>query len=297
MKKAFDKSPLSYSKQISLLKSRGMIVPNEQQAILKLKHINYYRLCAYWLPFEQNHKTHQFKPNIYFEDVINLYVYDRKLRLLVLDGIELVEVSVRAHWAYHLAHIHGPHAHLQKTLFNIKFWNRNIKQLKKEVDRAEEHFIQHLKQKYAEALPPVWAVSEVMSLGLLSRFYDSLKPKATRRAIAQNYNLDDRVLQSWLHHLSVVRNICAHHSRLWNREFKITPKVPLTKPASLNSQFVTESHNIYNTLIILMYLTNVIDPNTSWKQRFIEITTQHNPLLQMMGFPKNWQEQIIWETQ
>jgi abortive infection bacteriophage resistance protein len=114
---------------------------------------------------------------------------------------------LRRRWAYHLAHRHGPHAHLDPTLaYHPNYWQRNLDKLTEEVRRSEEIFNRHLLATYSEPLPPVWAVCEVMSIGLLSRWYNSLKPMPTRRAIASVYGVDEKVLQSWLHHLSLIRN-------------------------------------------------------------------------------------------
>ncbi len=294
MKKAFNKPPTTYAEQVALLKTRGMVIADTNQAAFSLQHINYYRLCSYWLPFEQNRTTHQFYPNVRLEDVISLYNFDRQLRLLVLDGIELIEVSVRAQWAYQIAHLHGPHAHLQENLFD-RYWRHNLSKLKDEVARADETFIHHLRETYSEPLPPIWAVCEVMSLGLLSRFYTSLKPKRTCRVIASKYGLDESVLQSWLHHLSLVRNVCAHHSRLWNREFKVIPKVPISKPKGMSGQLVPNSRRIYNTIVIIMYLTETISPGNTWKKRFKSLINEYQPPINSMGFPENWRDRAIWK--
>lgn len=233
-KRPFGKVATSHADQVILLQQRGMIVDNQAEAELYLQHLNYYRLSAYWLPFEADHATHTFRPGTRFTDVLNLYIFDRELRLLVLDAIERIEVSVRSQWAYQLAHLHGPHAHLNSALARKPhFWRSNIDQLTEEVDRSEEAFIKHLKSTYSDRLPPIWAACEVMSLGLLSRWYNNLKPMPTRRAIAATYRIDEKVLESWLRHLSLIRNTCAHHSRLWNREFTITPLLPRNKPSGL----------------------------------------------------------------
>lgn len=100
MKQAFDKLPTTHRQQIALLQSRGMLVDDVEQAGQRLKHLNYYRLSAYWLPFEADHNNHQFQKNVRFRDVLDLYAFDRELRLLVLDGIESIEVSVRSQLAY-----------------------------------------------------------------------------------------------------------------------------------------------------------------------------------------------------
>lgn len=296
MTRPFTKRPTTFAEQVKLLQQRGMTVIDPAQAEFYLQQLNYYRLGAYWLPFEDSHANHHFRAGTCFEDVLNLYIFDRELRLLVLDAIERVEVSVRTQWAYHLAHCHSPHAHLDVSLaFNAQRWKGNLDKLSDEVHRSDEVFIRHLLDTYSEPLPPVWAVCEVMSLGLLSRWYNNLGPMPTRRAIAAGYGLDEKILESWLRHLSLVRNTCAHHSRLWNRDFTITPALPRSKPAGLVQQLRQKSRKLYNSLVILLYLMDRIAPNHHWRQRLKDLLAAHAIPMAAMDFPANWQNLPIWK--
>ena len=297
MLRPFTKAATTYAEQIALLRSRGMTVEDDASASFYLQHLNYYRLCAYWLPFEADHTTHQFQPGTSFAAVVNLYVFDRELRLLILDAIERIEVSVRSQWAYQLAHKHGPHAHQDRAIHDVRYWAELRDQLQGEVERSDEVFITHMRNTYQEALPPVWASAEVMSLGLLSRWYSNLQPMPTRRAIADVYDVDEMVLESWLRHLALIRNTCAHHSRLWNRSFPITPMRPQKRPAALPSEFQTGSRKLYNTLLILVHFMDIISPGHHWRQRLKALVTKHNPPLKAMGFPENWLERSIWNTE
>ncbi|MGP0014472.1 Abi family protein [Pseudomonas sp.] len=298
MKRPFSKRPTSFPEQVQLLQQRGMTISDPVQTEFYLQQLNYYRLGAYWLPFEDDHAKHRFRAGTSFEDVLNLYVFDRELRLLLLDAIERIEVSVRTQWAYQLAHSHSPHAHLDPSLaFRTDRWQNNLDKLSDEVRRSDEVFIRHLLDTYSERLPAVWAVCEVMSLGLLSRWYNNLGPMRTRRAIAASYGLDEKVLESWLRHLSLVRNTCAHHSRLWNRDFTITPAVPRSKPSGLPQQFSKHSRKIYNTLVILLYLMDGIAPQHHWRQRLKALICNHGIPVAAMGFPANWQQLPIWQLQ
>ena len=294
-KRPFAKPATTHTQQIALLQQRGMRIDDAAKAGFYLQHLNYYRLGAYWLPFEADHPNHRFLPGTSFDDVLALYVFDRELRLLVLDAIERIEVSVRSQWAYQLAHLHGPHAHLDPLLaVNPHHWQNNTSKLTEEVDRSDETFIRHLKDTYSEPLPPIWAVCEVMSLGLLSRWYNMLKPMPTRRAIAAVYRVDEKVLESWLRHLSLVRNTCAHHSRLWNREFTITPRPPHSKPAGLADQWQPNSRKLYNTLVILLHFMDVVAPAHSWRTRLKELLTRQDISMAAMDFPDQWEQLPIW---
>lgn len=298
MKSAFTKPATTYAEQVAKLQQRGMLITDPDKAAFYLQHLNYYRLAAYWLPFEADHGTHTFQPGSQFDDVLNLYIFDRELRLLVLDAIERIEVSVRSQWAYQMAHLHGPHAHLDPALAkDWTNWVSDSHQLMGEVERSKENFIEHLTQTYSDALPPLWAVCEIMSLGLLSRQYKNLKPMATRRAIASQYSLDQQVFESWLHHLTFVRNVCAHHNRLWNREFTITPQHPRSKPRSLRGEFVGGSRKLYNTLVILTHFMDTIAPGHHWRQRLKKLLTQHAICVQAMDFPADWEQRAIWREE
>ncbi len=295
MKRAYHKQAITYAEQVARLKGRGMIIDDLARAEFYLQHLNYYRFGAYWLPFESNHDSHSFRSGTRFTDVLNLYVFDRELRLLVLDAIERVEVSMRSQWAYQLGHHHGPHAHLDPSLARQRDrWQQNLDSLREETNRSDEVFIRHFRENYNESLPPAWVVCEVMSLGQLSRWFANLKPKATRRAIADVYHVDERVLQSWLHHLTHVRNYCAHHSRLWNREFTITPKIPHDKPAGLAAQFHGDSRKMYNSLVMLLHCMDIIAPKHRWRTRLKDLLSQHSTNVTAMGFPSDWDEMPIW---
>ena len=294
-RRPYSKPPTTYTEQVALLRSRGMVVDDQAEAEFYLQHLNYYRLGAYWLPFEQDHATHCFRPGTHFSQVLNLYIFDRELRLLVLDALERLEVSVRTQWAYQLAHRHGAHAHLQSAIaFRQDRWLSNLEALEKEVQRSDETFIKHLTATYSEALPPLWAVCEVMSLGLLSRWYANLKPMATRTAIASVYGLDQRVFESWLHHLTLIRNACAHHSRLWNREFSVTPMLP-QRPLVLAAQFQTRSRKFYNSLLILLHCMDRIAPRHHWRRRLVGLIDHHTIPVATMGFPADWKSKTLWQ--
>ncbi|MFP7756227.1 Abi family protein [Thermodesulfobacteriota bacterium B35] len=295
----FTKPPLSFTAQVDRLFERGMEIHDRERAERYLAHLNYYRLAAYWLPFEQNHADHTFRPGTKFDVVLDHYVFDRELRLLVMDAIERIEVSLRTGWAYILSHSYGPHAHLKRSIFKARWpYDKNIRMLEKNVRQSSEVFIRHFRDQYDERLPPVWVICEIMTIGQLSQWYANLKHGRDRNAIARRYGLDEVNLASFLHHLSVVRNHCAHHSRLWNRSFAISWKLPRKKPAGLFDNFNHEDgKRIYNTLVMLAYLMDRINPNT-WKIRLNSLFAKYsvvNP--RIMGFPENWQDRPIWKQQ
>ena len=296
----YTKLPLIIEDQIKLLESRGMSIPDHARAVRYFTHINYYRLRAYWVPFKEPAPAggdHKFKAGTNFDSFLALYIFDRKFRLLVWEAIERVEVSFRTRFVDVLALKHGSHAHTDASLFyNLVTHQDLLANLKVEIDRSSETFIEHYITKYDDpALPPIWASCEVMSFGQISQWFSNLKFRQDRKDIAAVYGLDEAILRSFMQHLSHVRNLIAHHCRLWNRKFVITMTVP-NYPTSLASTMNPgEIRRIYNTLAMLGYLMRVISPGTSWPDRLRKLIEEY-PTVDpaAMGFPTNWKDLPIW---
>jgi abortive infection bacteriophage resistance protein len=298
----FIKQPTTFAQQVEILVSHGLSVPDIAKAEFYLSQLNYYRLAAYCLPFETHHASHQVLPGTTFDDVLNLYIFDRELRLLMLDAIERVEVSLRTQMAYHLSHRHSTaHPHLDQTIFkNLARYQAGLTNLQNEVTKSNEDFIRHLTTKYQELLPPIWAVVELMTMGQLSKWYSNIAERADRQAISFNWQLNERVTTSFCEHLSLVRNIAAHHSRLWNRKITKKMTLPTQGPADLLSSLLSlpdtdqNSRKIYNTLTMTLYLMNVIAPNHHWKARLKDLITAHSIDTSKMGFPVDWETRPLW---
>ena len=245
---AFDKPPLSVEEQIDLLLGRGMSIPDRARARHYLTHINYYRLRAYWLPFERppvDGEAHAFVPGTDFETVLATYVFDRELRLLLLDAIERIEISLRTTFAQHLASAYGAFAHDTPALFKDRAdWHKSQDELRKEYERSRETFAKHYRQRYPElATPPIWVACELMTLGHLPRWLKNLARPDDRQRIADHYGLDERVLLSFAHHLIVVRNHCAHHGRLWNGASRCVSRCPPRSPGTSPAPATPASRN------------------------------------------------------
>lgn len=293
------KPHLPISQQIQRLQNRGLIIKDINQAEFCLQHYNYYRLRGYWYPFEQNTTTHQFRPNVTFDDVLNLYLFDRNLRLLLLEAISRVEVSVRSQWAYHFsANPFGAFGYLKPQHNRRADWlQRNIASLQAEVSRSSEVFIMHFRQKYtSEPYPPIWMSAEIMSFGLFSRWLKNLKPTFVVKKIAKPYGLDKSMLPGVIEHLVYIRNLCAHHSRVWNRDLNIRMPFPRTKPPQLHRSINrAKSRKVYNTLVMLAHLDNVIESSASWTVRLVELLDRYQPDHVAMGFPADWRSRPIWQ--
>ncbi len=293
---------MTIGQQIAHLTSQGMLISDARRAEHWLRHVSYYRLSAYWLPFE--HPKEQAGPRFVagtnFDTVVALYEFDRQLRLLVLDAIERVEVAIRGSWAYALANRGGPHGYLTASLYSDRrLFHENLSRLARDVGTSPETYIDHYRRTYDDpAMPPVWMVAEMMSFGQLSRWYSSLQDRALRNDIARPLGLPETILVPLLKHLSTVRNSCAHHARLWNRGFLIRMKVP-TKPASLRQTLEppagSEPALLYNSLVLIGYMLQQVDPASSWRLQLIALLKTHpTGALSEMGFPADWERRPLW---
>ncbi len=221
----YAKPSLTYSEQVGLLKSRGLIVADHEAAERILKQVNYYRFSAYCLPFEVT--RHQFKPNVTFNQIAELYEFDRRLRFLVDEALEVIEITVRAITSHEMAQKYGPFFHEEAANFFGKFNHGEwIEKVHKESGRSQETFITHFKTKYEEFPKlPIWVAVEIMSFSSISLLIANLK-RIDQEILAKKFELHTTLLIPWLHTFAYIRNICAHHARLWDRKLSIAIRLP-----------------------------------------------------------------------
>ena len=294
----YSKPALTLDQQIEHLQSCGMILPDQQQTKRDLAHKNYYRLRAYWLPFEAGKAGDEatyLQPDTTWPKIMAIYEFDRLLRERLMDAIQRLEISARTGFAYFLAIKYGPHAHENPGLFfNAEIHAKLLEKLTVDYNESQEVFAAHHRGKYPYLkTPPIWAACELMTLGQLSRWYGALKNTADQKLIAKQYGLHETLLRSFLHHLTVVRNICAHHGRVWNRTMVV--KMMLPSDRRITDLFNHESPDrIYNTLVMLALIQCAIDPACTWAKE-LKTFIAANPAINLtaMGFPADWQER--WE--
>lgn len=284
-KKSYDKPFLNIQEQVNKLKIRGMIFEDEAFAIKQLENINYYRLSGYWLIYEQKDKEHQFYPNTTFEKIYNTYIFDRALRLLFLEAVERIEVSVRTRFAHLLSQKYGSHFHLKPEIFYCPLrYSKTLTKLNSEVFRSKETCVVHFKNNYKEKLPPIWSSVELMTLGQISHWFENIKQRKDRQEIAKYYNIDEKILSSFLHHLTIVRNISAHHSRLWNKKIPLEftlPKFPIELKNQMN---FTKRKYLYNTIVMTNYILKHIDEKNNWLDQIDELLKEYNIEKERMGY-------------
>ncbi|MFV0553224.1 MAG: Abi family protein [Mangrovibacterium sp.] len=297
----YNKLPLSISEQIERLQSRGLAFDDENRAAHYLSNISYYRLRAYTYPFQDNDDpNHPFIKKVNFEDIISLYVFDRRLRFIVFNALEKVEIALRTKIVYEMAVSYGSHWYENPDLFkNNHFFEKNSENIKRELARSKEDFIEHYMKTYQNpSNPPSWMTLEVVSMNTLSLLFNNVvECDAKKRILTAFGHQRYDILISWIHAFVGLRNVCAHHGRLWNSRFTISPKIPYnTKFLFLNNRnFV--GNKLYALLCCLNYTLRIVSPNCN----FVPAIKAHLKTcglinLHQMGFPKNWESEPLWNS-
>ena len=307
----YTKQALTYAEQLLSLKKRGLIIQNEAKAIHLLEQISYYRLSAYWYPLLKEPKSnHNFKPNTTFETGFQLYCFDRELRKLVQAELEKIEIAVRGKMIYEFWHKYDAFWYLNKNHFKSEWkFNQLVSKFSEAVEKSDEDFITSFKKKYSDPLPPACMILEISSFGNLSHLFGNLKNgNRESRNIANYYGLDEKTFKSWLHSLTYVRNLCAHHSRLWNRIMDISPTIPISPkkpfvtnlklPNHINAAIPFDNNNrVYFLLCMIIYLMNTINPKHHIKDKFFELLNKYPSVnIKSMGFPNSWEEKDLWKS-
>lgn len=297
----YNKPWLSYQDQLQLLENRGLQITDRAAAVSCLERIGYYRLSGYWYAFRQRSgelvmlddkgkKPKQlkattialdhFKPGATFKNAVDLYVFDKRLRLLVMDALERIEIALRVDLSHELGRL-DPFAYLKPEFLFDDFcqkldsrtgvsdyhsWLSKHAQL---ISRSKEEFVKHNKAKYGLPLP-IWVVCEVWDFGTLSTLFSGMREQEQDK-IARIYGLSNgRIFASWLRSLNYLRNVCAHHSRLWNRNMVDQPKLPSAAELPWVSDFEDDNHakaRCFLLLKICRYLLSVVNPASSWPEK------------------------------
>lgn len=297
----YTKQPLSFDEQVNLLRGRGLTVEDTDRARNYLSNISYYRLSAYMLPFQYKDESaeHKFRAGTTFDDVLDLYLFDRELRLLVFDVIERLEIAFRAQLIYCYSTVHDAWWFEDPLHYtNNFFYSKNLARIDEEIERSGEVFIDHFKIKYdAAQRPPAWMTFEVVSMGLLSKLYRNLSMSDSKKAIARHFHLPTPyILESWMQSITYVRNVCAHHSRLWNRVLTLKPQLPKnTRNPFLGNRDINPN-KLYAFLSCCLYLLKVINPKTNFGTHFRQLLKTYPTVnLKAMGFPENWEQEVLWQ--
>lgn len=291
----YTKGPLSFDEQINHLKSKGLSFNDESEALHTLQNISYFRLKSYLKATKYDRKTQTYKSDATFEQAYELYKFDSRLRNMIIAEMEKIEVSLRAHMACISVGNNGAFWFSDSGNFtNPQQHSEILNAMKSELDRSDDDTVLSFRKNYTNAFPPAWISLEVSSFGTLSRLYKLMSPGLVKRIIAKIYGVSDSVFESWMHSLVYVRNICAHHSRLWNRELRIRPLFP-RKTAHPFLNVPCRNTRVYYVLCIIRYLLVTIDPYTSFPSKLKSLLAEYPQVnVTAMGFPSDWENESLW---
>ncbi|WP_298764085.1 Abi family protein [uncultured Polaribacter sp.] len=313
-KKIYNKPPLSFVAQLAQLQGRNLQVKDATKAIQYLQSISYYRLSAYFLPYQQTKDT--FNAGVNFNQIVQTYMFDKDLRLLVFDCIERLEITIRTQFIYTMA-LHYKDAHWQdnKAIFKQPFYNRvgnlvdpynDLQNIisKAKSNRKPEVFIKHYIDTYqSPSNPPSWMCLELLTMGELSHIYRGLRNNEDKKRIASFFDVHHKVFTSWLHTLTYVRNLCAHHSRLWNRDLAIEPN-RLLKPKGnwVNIRYQNNKRMFY-FLCVLKYMLDRANPTNTLANKVDDLFNKYPSVpIKYIGIPSdgkgnllNWKNEPLWQ--
>ncbi len=316
----YEKEPLAFEDQADQLVNRGLQA-DRNELIRRLEAVSYYRLSGYLYPYRIP-ESDEFRSGTSLTMVWRRYNFDRCLRMLLLDAIERIEVSVRTRFIYHFAHRYGSFGHLEKkNLPDLKmrkqkrsFWQKAfkllllkgwepcphqewLKKLKKEKSRSSEEFVKRFNNKYGDSHDhlPLWMACELMTCETTMQFAYGME-RELFRAVAKDFGFADEQLRSWMKAVFTIRNACAHHSRLLNRVVGVKPLIPAKKREPLWRQPPIFANDRVGLLLVVSYVwLSKISHTTQWKKRLFNLLDEYPDISPKdLGMPTDWKSHPLW---
>lgn len=293
----YPKPILTITQQVQSYINAGMTITSYKDVEEALKSIGFYRLRGYSFHLYDN-STKKYVPGTKFDDILKLYQYDQELSILIFSMISKIEVALRVRLVEALL-VHGDALILQdSSIFKEKkmYW-QNMSAIASEIARSNDVFIRHNFDKH-EGEVPVWARVEVLSFGTLSKIIKNLKtgPGSVYSILAANYQYiskkgnvvtpSQKMFASWVQGVSVLRNMCAHNSRIYNRTIHTTPEI-------LDADKITPPplHNgLYQILLAMKYLRSSNKEWTEFAEEVDKLIQNNNSVINLaaMNLPIDW---------
>ena len=283
---------------VGLLQSRGLTITDADKAERYLDYIGYYRLSAYMYPLLQMPKElHRYKPNTSFDQVMMLYRFDKKLRLLIFNEIEKIEVAVRSAIVNIASDMTGTPFWMtdSNNFIDAGKFHHTMDLIDAELRRSREDFIVHFKQTYSDDYPPAWILAEVLPFGVITNVFSNIRNTRIKKKIAQKFGLQVAPFESWLTIVTLTRNSCCHHARVWNKQNTIRPMIPNRMKGAWIA-LPTDTLRIYFNLCIIKYFLNIISPQNDMKAKVDTLLADFpNIDTVAMGFPRGWENEPLWK--
>jgi len=299
MKVNFSKTCTLPQDLVPMLKGRGLTISDEPKAISYLTNIGYYRLSAYCHPLLKEPKgDHAYKEGATFDLVMNMYRFDRKLRILLFNEIEKLEVAIRSILVNYVSDAYNDVFWMTDIQYfhNTAVFSKTLALIQTELGKTKEEFIAHFKNKYSNPYPPAWMIAEIVTLGILCATYSNLKSRTIQKKIAGYFSLPSTVFSSWIMILANLRNLCGHHIRIWNKENPLIPAPLRSSAFPWIESSTTEMKRVYYRICIIKYLLFTVSPNNTFTQKLKSLLAEFPTIdVRAMGFPDNWQTEVLWQ--
>lgn len=298
----------SYEEQIDLLASRGMSIHDRDWAVDHLRSINYYRLSGYWYPFrmlrgEGEPRSDRFLPGTDLREVVALHDFDARLRAAAFTALSHVELTIRARLGHELGRVDplihhrpdllGPTARQSRSGLPSASYTTWSRQFDEEFRRSREDFVAHHRENYRGRLP-IWAAVEILDWGKLTRLF-GMSPRDVRDAVASEIALTGPQLESWLKSLNILRNYAAHHGRVFNRVFTLTPRLPRTGAPGIPA-LAPVMNRAFGQLSIVQYLLTSFQVGNAAVLPAVMRTFPRIPVvpISQTGAPDDWEDSPLW---
>ena len=293
--------------QIELLQSRNLHIENKNIARKILLNNNYYYLINGYKDvfLNKNSKEEKFANGTTLEEIYSLYEFDRKIRIIFLEYILLVERKIDTYIAYEFSKNYGHKNYLIPENFNnsnknkeliLKFINDINLEISHQYKNSNKMIIHYLDTyKYI----PLWVLIRILSFGKVSKFYSFMKQKEQNN-ISRKFNIQSETLKIYLINLGNVRNICAHDEKLYDVRLKkrinITDYHRQLMLTRKDNKTAYATRDLFSVIIILKILLekdvfNEFYHNIIAKIEKLEtqlFTIKIDKVLYKMGFPKNY---------
>jgi len=283
------KLPTSFEQQIAALQDKGFVISDEKKCLALLHQVNYYKLSAYLLPFKT--RDGSFEQGIDIQVVENMYRFDQKMRVIIFSAVEQIELFLRTQMAYYQARTYCATAYLNPEIYNNR---HDHERFKKEIDEYIRHnrtslVVKHHVRDYG-GIFPIWVIIEYFSIGTLSYFYADMILQDQKNIARDLYNTTPDYLISWLKCLTVLRNKCAHYSRLYYWKFTDYPKIPVESNYAITMR-------LFDQLMVLKWLySNHYEWDTKIVTQIEALVEQYADSIELrhIGFPTNWKQKLFY---
>lgn len=298
----------SLDEQIQILKSKGLVIDDEEKAKDILFRENYFFISGYRHLFMRTYKEKKFLAGTTFDELYSMFVFDRRIRNIMFKNILIIENNIKSIISYQLSKKYG---FKEKDYLNPKNFNQDslksrqvhdvLNKMRRQIkiNGSQHSATLHYISNYGYI--PLWVLVKVLSFGIVAEFYNILKTD-DQYSIAQVYGIDSESLQIYLALLSNYRNLCAHEDILYDH--RTQRSIPDTVyHYKLDIDKTDDEYNYgKNDLFALVIIMRQMLTDEEFRGLIFELGYEVdildgkvdvipiNALLNRIGFPDNWRD-------